>query len=369
MKNSKFYSIGRKMTLQVALIASLGFIAMSCEKEDADSMDQMAASENAIMDILKGAPAKTSSSIAGIAIDAGFSELVGALSYVDAELEAGLVSLFAEGKDQYTVFAPTNEAFEALYSALGVEGITDLDAELVLDVLFYHVTEGRRASNSVVPPKNMRKIETLLGQSFMVSSTGKITAIGNTAMIAAADISAKNGIIHVIDAVILPIPAPSESESAMKGAPKKGTESIAGIAIGAGFSELVEALVYVDQELNAGLVDLFSNGKDQYTVFAPTNDAFEALYSALGIDDITDLDAELVLNVLLYHVTEGRRGANSVVPPVKAREIETLLGETFTVDSMGKITAIGNTASIAAADISAKNGIIHVIDTVILPIN
>lgn len=72
--------------------------------------------------------------------------------------------------------------------------------------------------------------------------------------------------------------------------------------------------------------------------------------------------------VLLYHVTEGRRAANSVVPPVKDRTIETLLGSTFTVSSNGMITAVGNSASIVKADISASNGVIHVIDTVILPI-
>ena len=151
-------------------------------------------------------------------------------------------------------------------------------------------------------------------------------------------------------------------------APAPADQSIAEIAIGAGFSELVGALAYVDEELDAGLVDLFLNGKEQYTVFAPTNEAFDNLYEALGTDGITDLPAELVLDVLLYHVTEGRRAANSVVPPVKDRVIKTLLGETFSVDKKGEITAIGNTAKIVTADISASNGIIHVIDTVILPI-
>jgi uncharacterized surface protein with fasciclin (FAS1) repeats len=127
--------------------------------------------------------------------------------------------------------------------------------------------------------------------------------------------------------------------------------------------------VYVDTELDAGLVDLFLNGTDQYTVFAPTNEAFENLYKELGIGGITDLPAELVLDVLLYHVTEGRRAANSVVPPVRPRAITTLLGATFTVDSDGGITDIaGQEVNIVAANISASNGIIHVIDTVLLPL-
>jgi len=75
------------------------------------------------------------------------------------------------------------------------------------------------------------------------------------------------------------------------------------------------------------------------------------------------------LDVLLYHVVEGRRAANSVVPKKNNKNISTLLGVDFTVSPQAQITAVGNTANIVAADISASNGIIHVIDTVILPIN
>ncbi len=152
-------------------------------------------------------------------------------------------------------------------------------------------------------------------------------------------------------------------------APAPGSQSIAEVAIEAGFSELVAALSYVDEDLDAGLVNLFLNGKDQYTVFAPTDAAFYALYEALGedVDEITDLPAEVVLNVLLYHVTEGRRAANSVVPRNGSRTIETLLGQSFSVNTSGIISAFGNSAMIVAPNVSASNGIIHVIDTVILP--
>jgi uncharacterized surface protein with fasciclin (FAS1) repeats len=163
------------------------------------------------------------------------------------------------------------------------------------------------------------------------------------------------------------------AKASPRGAPAPGTQSIAAIAIDAGFSELVGALVYVDEELDAGLVDLFLNGTDQYTVFAPTDAAFEALYGALGddVDGITDLPAALVLDVLLYHVVEGRRAANSVVPPVRPRTITTLLGATFTVDRNGVITDIaGQEVNFVPGliNISASNGIIHVIDTVLLPL-
>lgn len=164
---------------------------------------------------------------------------------------------------------------------------------------------------------------------------------------------------------------------AAKGAPAPGDDSIASIAIEAGFTELVSALVYVDEELGAGLVDLLANGTDQYTVFAPTNEAFQDLYGLLSavlgaeIDEITDVPAEVVLDVLLYHVTEGRRSSNSVLPLIRDREIYTLLGEAFHVRKDGTIrdglTGLREDASIAAADISASNGIVHVIDGVIVP--
>jgi len=160
-----------------------------------------------------------------------------------------------------------------------------------------------------------------------------------------------------------------ETFDSLNRAPAPGTSSIAGIAVNAGFNELVSALVYVDSELDAGLVNLFANGTDQYTVFAPTDQAFQNLYAALNIDDITDLPAPLVRDVLLYHVAEGRRAANSVVPKRGTRAITTLLGSQFFVTPSASINAIGNTGNITAANISASNGIIHVIDTVLLPIN
>ena len=212
MKKNTVSFVGRKLRLGIVLLTALAFFAVSCEKDDSVSMNEAETSETEFEanELKKGrvapAPAPGDESIAEIAIGAGFDELVGALSYVDTELDAGLVDLFLNGTDQYTVFAPTNEAFEGLYGALGINGITDLPAELVLDVLLYHVAEGRRAANSVVPPRGTRKITTLLGKTFTVDTKGVITDIaGQKANIVAPNISASNGIIHVIDTVILPL--------------------------------------------------------------------------------------------------------------------------------------------------------------------
>ncbi|HSP11714.1 MAG TPA: fasciclin domain-containing protein [Salegentibacter sp.] len=215
MKNYTLPIAYSRISVSILFIAFISLFLVSCEKEDV--VTETESYEMTVYDVLeanstkkakasnkKGAPAPGDDPIAAMAIDAGFNELVNALLYVDEELDAGLVDLFMNGTDQYTVFAPTDAAFEKLYETLDEKGIS-VSPELVLNVLLYHVTDGRRAANSVVPPKNYRTIETLLGESFTVNPEKEITAIGNTANIVVPDISASNGIIHVIDAVLLPI--------------------------------------------------------------------------------------------------------------------------------------------------------------------
>jgi uncharacterized surface protein with fasciclin (FAS1) repeats len=170
---------------------------------------------------------------------------------------------------------------------------------------------------------------------------------------------------------------PQANLLANNAAPKKGSDPIATIAINAGFDELVAALTYVDDELSTGLVDLFLNGKDQYTVFAPTDTAFQNLYALLSdvletdIDEITDIPAEVVLDVLLYHVAEGRRAANSVVPKKNEKTITPLLEEPFYVRPdltiRDGLTGLRDDAMIDTPNISASNGIIHIITQVIVP--
>ena len=167
-------------------------------------------------------------------------------------------------------------------------------------------------------------------------------------------------------------------------APAPGDQTIAEIAEANGFTLLLEAVTYIaemnpESPLVAGLLD-----RDQYTVFAPTDQAFTNLVQAVtplldpdvlandgpfaAIDDL--LGAGTIEAVVSYHVTEGRRASNSVVPRNRFRIIDTLLeGATLEVSPEAVITAVGSTANITAADISASNGVIHVIDTVLLPID
>ena len=160
------------------------------------------------------APAPSDTTVAGLAVGAGFSELIGALAYVDAELDAGLVETFSEGDRQLTVFAPNNAAFEDLYGLLStvlsteIDEIGDLPPEVVLDVLLYHVAPGRRAANSVVPQRGERQIVPLLGEKLFVRDDLTIrdglTGLRDDASILQPNLSAINGIVHEVSAVLVP---------------------------------------------------------------------------------------------------------------------------------------------------------------------
>jgi len=132
-----------------------------------------------------------------------------------------------------------------------------------------------------------------------------------------------------------------------------GEDTIVDTAVAAdGFDVLVAAV----QE--AGLVDLLS-GNRQLTVFAPTDDAFNG--AGITVDNVGEVDDDFLLNVLQYHVTSGRRYAASVVNPAP---IETLNGGTVTTDGT---TLNGGQANIVATDIEASNGVVHIIDGVLMP--
>lgn len=245
----------------------------------------------------------------------------------------------------FTVFAPTDDAFNALATELGITRAQLLaDRALLTSVLQYHVL-GSTVPRASVPLG--RAITPLAGGVFKVDSVGGNLVItdgrNRTSRITATDIGATNGVIHVVDRVLLP-PNRNIVQTAQS-LPQ--------------FSILVEAVVA------AGLVDALS-APGPLTVFAPTNDAFAALLAELGISKAALLaDRPLLTKVLTYHVVPGRV-LRAQVPVGPA--ITTLQGETFTVDSTLAITdRRGRRASITATDVFTSNGVIHVLDRVILP--
>lgn len=158
--------------------------------------------------------------IAEIADAQGFTLLLAAVGYIAETNPSSLIVADILDESQSTVFAPTDQAFLNLVGAvtplldptiLAEQGpFAAIDALLgagtIEAVVSYHVVEGRRAANSVVPRKGERRLETMLdGATFNVTPAGMIQAVGNTANIVLPNVSASNGVIHAIDAVILPV--------------------------------------------------------------------------------------------------------------------------------------------------------------------
>ena len=270
--------------------------------------------------------------------DPRFSLLVEAVTAADL---AGTLSQ----PGPFTVFAPTNDAFTALLAELGVtKEALFADKALLTAVLTYHVLPAKVLKADVPAGK---AITTVQGGIFKIDAVGSSLVItdgrNRTSNITATDITASNGVIHVIDKVLLP-------------ADKNIVQTAAALPQ---FSLLVEAVTAAD------LADALS-APGPLTVFAPTNDAFTALLAELGTTkDALFADKALLTSVLTYHVLNGRVLKADV--PVGAA-ITTLEGGTFTVDGTLAITdGQGRKASITATDVLASNGVIHVIDKVILP--
>jgi uncharacterized surface protein with fasciclin (FAS1) repeats len=261
--------------------------------------------------------------------DENFSTLVAALEV------AGLVEVL-QGEGPFTVFAPTNDAFAALPEG-ALESLL-ADPEALTDVLLYHVAEGE-AMAADVDKLDGQKVETLLGQYLDITIDAE-TVLVDESQVIAADVKASNGVIHVIDSVLIP-----ESRTIAEIAAEDGR-----------FTTLVAALEA------AGLVEALQ-GEGLFTVFAPTDDAFAALPE--GTVEGLLADTEALTPVLLYHVVDGKVMAAQVIE-LDGQEVETLSGDNVTVIINGEAVKI-NEAQVIIPDVEASNGVIHVIDAVLVP--
>ena len=245
-------------------------------------------------------------------------------------------ALSAEGP--FTVFAPTDDAIGALVAALEITAEDLLALENLGEILTYHVVAGEALSSSLM---DGQMIATLLGPDVTVSITEEGVFI-NDAMVTVADIPADNGVVHVIDAVLLP-PAPV-------------TNTIWDIVEGSDVHNYLEAAL-LQQDLDGAL-----NDTTVLTLFAPTDAAFEAAAAAYG----TDIDGLLALpyltDILLYHVTGGAVMSTDL----SDGQVVTMLNEgtaTVTID-MGVFI---NNAQVTGPDNTADNGVVHILDAVIQP--
>ena len=323
-------------------VAALSFTVIGCSDSASPTAPSPAAGATS------GTGNATLPSIAGVATgNANFSTLVAALS------KAGLVSTFS-GAGSFTVFAPTNAAFDAAAAALLGSGKTGRDLVDALDVptltavLKYHVVGDARNAQAVLSTSQLVMLD---GNAAAIAQKSGRAYI-NDAQIVTTDIQASNGIVHVIDAVILP---PSVAGA------QRSSQTIAAIAAGnPNFSTLVAALA------RAGLVDTF-NGQQVFTVFAPTNAAFDEaakqLHYSSGLELVQKLDIRTLTAVLTYHVIAGEQRAAAVVA---ADQLHMLSGVAADV-SLRNGKAYIDDAEILSTDILASNGVIHVLGGVMLP--
>lgn len=294
------------------MIALMGvFVFTSCEKEEE------------MVDI-------SEMTVAGYAsYDSNFSILVSALS------KAGLVNTL-DGAGNFTVFAPTNAAFNALFADLGVSGIADLSVETLTPILLYHVL-GEEKKASMLTSGYYSSLSTSQSNNVtMRIDVGSEVKINDVSKVVVADVDVTNGVIHAIDKVLLP-------------------PTVVDIAIAnPSFSILVSAVV------KAGLVETLS-GDGPFTVFAPTNAAFEALFATLGISGIADLTANDLIPILQYHVVSGNVKSTQLM----AGNVPTLNGDIAV--SLSPSPAINANSNIVLTDVQGTNGIVHVIDRVLIP--
>jgi uncharacterized surface protein with fasciclin (FAS1) repeats len=257
-----------------------------------------------------------------------------------AVIQAGLADELG-GEGPFTVFAPTDDAFAALLDALGATPEELLARPDLADILLYHATPGRLDSGAVVDAGTLTMLN---GDEVTITVEGDTVKI-NDATITMVDIQASNGVIHVIDSVLIP---PADEPD---------PQTITDIVVGSDDFEVLEAAV-----IEAGLADDLA-GEGPFTVFAPTDDAFAALLDALGTDAAGLLANPDLANILLYHVFSGSLDSGAVVDSNLLR----MLGGGYSVITVEGEAVRINDALITTVDIQASNGIIHVIDAVILP--
>jgi uncharacterized surface protein with fasciclin (FAS1) repeats len=251
--------------------------------------------------------------------------------------KAGLVDTLSTG-GPFTVFAPTDAAFAKVPKAT-LDALAANPAQLK-SVLLYHVVAGRVAAADVV---KLTSAKTLEGRAVAIKTVDGSVYIDNAKVIT-PDVMASNGVIHVIDSVLIP-----------KAAPAAPVKNIVQTAIAAGQFKTLAALL-----TKAGLAGTLQ-GKGPFTVFAPTDAAFakvpKATLAALGKDKAK------LRAVLLYHVVKGKITAAQAM---KLRSAKTLNGKPLSIRvSAGKVLVGG--ATVTKADVMASNGVIHVVNKVLIP--
>lgn len=284
-----------------------------------------------------------------------------------AVVKANLLTTLIDKTKTYTVFAPTNDAF----AAAGITSLDGLEAADLSPILLYHVLDIKADQAAVAALGTGSAVPSLGGASYLSINANGIYLNGTTEVIA-TDIAADNGVVHVINRTLIP---PTNNIVEIAVAASQATE--------AEFGQLVAALTAVEMDaMAANLVTILSSdsGDDgaPFTVFAPTDAAFEKLYTLAGVADFAALVAAVgiptVEAVLKYHVISGARIFSSDLANLSSTSV-TSLGGTFTLnlanlsitDTDAALNLGSVNATITSTNLLGTNGVIHVIDEVILP--
>ncbi|CAB9504726.1 beta-induced protein ig-h3 [Seminavis robusta] len=275
---------------------------------------------------------------------------------------AGLVDTLADEFANYTVFAPTDDAFAALGNGTLDKYLEPQWAGHLIDILLYHVTWGEYKAEDLSQDLELWMLN---GESANITSVSPVYTINN-ATIGPADLEAENGVVHVIDSVLLPWSVYTDIVTAAVTLPEL-------------FSTLVGLVVA------ANLTETLS-GPGPYTLFAPTNDAFDAIDNETASFLLSPDGFESLQDILLYHVAPGIILSDDVMDgaeiwmangdPAILSVTKTAGNSTASTDNVttavsaseGEEAYLINDATITEGDYLVNNGVIHIIDTVLLPL-
>lgn len=259
-----------------------------------------------------------------------------------ALIQAGLVSALQDPTATLTVFAPDNAAFDALATALGISPTSALLADTNLtNILTYHVLGQEVAAAAITNGQVATSLNTTANGTIYLTKTSTGSVFADQANVTTADLTTDNGIVHVVNKVLLPI------------------QTVVDVAATNNFTTLLTAAT--QEELLPALTDPLAT----LTVFAPTNDAFTAIATALGLDINGLLALPTLTEILKYHVLGAEVTAANVTNGAIVNTLSTVNTLKMTKTSTGSVYA--NQAMVTLADVQADNGVVHVINSVVLP--
>merc|ERR1712176_169394 len=283
---------------------------------------------------------------------------------VEAVVAADLAGALSDTTSTLTVFAPINQAFLSLLDTLGASGLDEIPIDTLTEVLQYHVVPAAALSTDL---SDGQVLPTLDGDNTLtVSFEGEeifIVGTGSTAEVIVANVIAGDNVVHVVDTVLLPFSVDAEEPVEEPEEDSPSLDTIASVA-----TAVSDLAILVEAVVAAGLVEPLSDPTAEFTVFAPTNDAFVSLLGALGVDSLDNVPPEALAEILLYHVLPAVSFSSDLSD---GQVLPTLDGDstlTVNIEEAGIfIEAVGSVAQVVFADVAAGNSVVHVINEVLLP--